>query len=67
MRILISGGLGFLGHHLCKRIFQEIRNPYITIIDNLSSSIIDYSWIEGRADIIIQDFRDYKPGNKVFD
>mgnify|MGYP001278640547 CR=1 FL=1 len=34
MKILITGGAGFIGSHLCDRLLQENHN--LTIIDNLS-------------------------------
>lgn len=56
LRILITGGLGFMGHHLCKRILGAYPDCSLTLIDDLSSSRIDYGWIRQRAEIRIEDF-----------
>jgi UDP-glucose 4-epimerase len=34
-RVLVTGGAGFIGHHLLKRLFQ--LNCHVTVIDNLSN------------------------------
>jgi nucleoside-diphosphate-sugar epimerase len=65
--ILITGGLGFLGHHLSKRLLTLYPECKLTIVDNLSSTIIDYSWLNNRAEIIIEDFRDVKLSSYSFD
>jgi len=35
MRILVTGGAGFIGSHLCERLVPERRR--VTAIDNLST------------------------------
>jgi nucleoside-diphosphate-sugar epimerase len=56
LKILITGGLGFLGHHLCKRLLAAQPDCQLTLVDDLSSSRIDYSWLIGKAEIRIEDF-----------
>jgi len=38
-RILVTGGAGFIGSHLCKKLSNSTRN--LTIYDNLSSGTIE--------------------------
>ena len=39
MKILVTGGLGFIGSHTCVELLNE--NYEVVIIDNLSNSSID--------------------------
>ncbi|MDB4224245.1 NAD-dependent epimerase/dehydratase family protein [Granulosicoccus sp.] len=41
--ILITGGLGFIGFHLCTQLRQHNPSARLTIVDNLSSTQIDPS------------------------
>jgi nucleoside-diphosphate-sugar epimerase len=56
MRILVTGGLGFVGQHLLRHLLVQHRDAHLTVIDNLSSSRIDHAWLLGRAEILIDDF-----------
>jgi len=58
---LVSGGLGFIGIHLCQSLLNRYAHCQLSIVDNLSSTKTDYSSLEPHADIHITDFRDYKP------
>lgn len=57
---LVSGGLGFIGIHLCQLLLDRYTHCQLSIVDNLSSTKTDYSSLEPHADIHITDFRDYK-------
>ena len=35
-RIFISGGAGFVGSHLCEKIFKNYKNSKIIILDKLT-------------------------------
>ncbi len=37
IKYFIAGGAGFIGSHLCRKIFREDNDPEITIYDNFSS------------------------------
>ena len=37
-RIVVTGGLGFIGHHLINKLVQEKEKYEITIVDNLSNA-----------------------------
>ncbi|MCW7538565.1 NAD(P)-dependent oxidoreductase [Aquabacterium sp. A7-Y] len=56
MKILITGGLGFLGQHLARHLLRDVPGCRLTLIDNLSSSVIDHAWLRDKAEIIIDDF-----------
>ena len=69
MRILVTGGLGFVGSHLVDKLSQDTENQ-ITVIDNLSSesSSRDYMvegveyWIDDVANL-----NTYRYNDKSFD
>ena len=44
-RILITGGAGFIGYHLAKRLADEQENQ-IVIIDNLTRGCMDHDFLE---------------------
>jgi nucleoside-diphosphate-sugar epimerase len=58
-KILVSGGLGFIGYHLCTKLLDVEESCEITIVDNLSSTKIDYSSLNNRSKIHIKDFKDF--------
>jgi UDP-glucose 4-epimerase len=66
-RILITGGLGFLGHHLTQRLLRTWPDCQLTIVDNLSSTCIDRFWLEGRAKILVKDFNTFVMRGRRFD
>jgi nucleoside-diphosphate-sugar epimerase len=65
-KILITGGLGFLGQHLARHLLRSDPDCELTIIDNLSSSEINYGWLENRAEILTADFRTISLANRRF-
>ncbi len=56
-KTLITGGLGFMGQHLARYLLRTDPGCQLTIIDNLSSSRIDYGWLHNRAEILTADFK----------
>lgn len=66
-QILVTGGLGFIGYHLCKRLLDMEPACEITVVDNLSSTQLDYSDLIGRLKIVIQDVCSLPDNLAVFD
>lgn len=58
---LVTGGLGFIGIHLCAALLDRFKGCQLTVVDNLSSTRVDYSPLVGRAEIHVTDLRHYVP------
>ena len=65
-KILITGGLGFLGQHLARYLLRTYPVCRLTIIDNLSSSEINYRWLHNRAEILTADFKTVSLASRRF-
>lgn len=63
-RVLVTGGLGFLGFHLCRRLLEIEPECRLTIVDNQSSTESDLSALADHASILIEDFRQFRPHGK---
>lgn len=59
-KILVTGGLGFIGYHLIKNLLEKDASLKITVVDNLSSSVIDFGTLRGKLDVRVQDLLDYE-------
>lgn len=66
MRVLVTGGLGFLGQHLVRQLLLDDPGIRLTVVDDLSSSRIDHRWLQGKAEIVIGDFA-AMPTHRPFD
>lgn len=44
MKILVTGGQGFIGHNLIKRLYDTLENVTIVSVDNLSTGTADNVW-----------------------
>jgi UDP-glucose 4-epimerase len=64
-KILVTGGLGFIGHHLVNLLLEYHSGCSITIVDNLSSTIIDYSHLKNKAVVHILDLRNFALNPRV--
>jgi len=64
---LVTGGLGFIGYHLCKRLLALEPASVITVVDNLSSTKLDYTDLIGRLNITIQDVESLPDSLAEFD
>lgn len=65
--VLITGGLGFMGHHLANHLLREEPSIRLTIVDNVSSTKIDYGHLLEHARIHVRDLRDYSADGQRFD
>jgi nucleoside-diphosphate-sugar epimerase len=54
-KILVTGGLGFIGFHLVQYLYERYDSPDITVIDNLSSSKIDFGTLISKIKVKIKD------------
>jgi nucleoside-diphosphate-sugar epimerase len=66
-QILVTGGLGFIGYHLCKRLLETEPDSNIVVVDNLSSTKLDFSELIGRLEILTDDFQSVPDDLGIFD
>lgn len=69
-KVLITGGLGFIGRHLIRH-FQSMPNSYqVTVIDDLSGSELTADTaaeIGKNVEVRIENFLQFHPEGKLFD
>ena len=58
MKILITGGAGFIGSHLVKRLIS--KGNFVTVLDNLERGDIKFLKENNNLKFIFCDLRDYK-------
>jgi nucleoside-diphosphate-sugar epimerase len=66
-RVLITGGLGFIGYHLASHLLETDPEVDLTIVDNLSSTRIETSCFKGRARVYVQDLCEFPSDRFSFD
>ncbi len=66
-RILVTGGLGFIGLQLCRQLLADDSHTDLTVVDNLSSTRLDYSELVGRVTINVADMRTLKESDARYD
>ncbi|MEQ8535186.1 MAG: NAD(P)-dependent oxidoreductase, partial [Imperialibacter sp.] len=69
-RILITGGLGFIGRHLVRYLHENHPNYFIKVIDDLSGSEISHEVVEElatKAEVAFMSLLDYDQPNERFD
>jgi len=65
--ILVTGGAGFIGSHLCRHLLKLESEDRVCIVDDLSGTRVDLSWLAARAEILVQDVRRFDPKRRRFD
>jgi UDP-glucose 4-epimerase len=63
-RVLVTGGLGFIGLHLCEKLL--CIGCDVAIIDNCSSSVVLPDWFLRRAQVFHEDLENHEP-NSTYD
>lgn len=56
MKVLVTGGLGFVGSHLVDILLQDKRNE-VTVIDNLCSESSSKTYMREEVDYLVEDIR----------
>jgi UDP-glucose 4-epimerase len=56
LKVLVTGGAGFIGSHLCEQLLAA--GYQVRVIDNLSSG--NRGWVPEGADFILGDIRDFE-------
>ena len=56
-RVLVTGGLGFIGHHLSEVLLQ--RGAAVTIVDDLRSNVVEAGYFASDARVETTSFRDF--------
>ena len=64
MKILVTGGTGFIGSHLVNRLI-DLGN-HVTVLDNLERGNINFLKLNDNLKLILCDLRDYKDIEKYF-
>ena len=65
--ILVTGGLGFIGSHLCRHLAELGPEDAITVVDDLSGTRLDVSGVASRARVRLADLRGLDPGSERHD
>src|SRR4030042_6673210 len=66
-KILVTGGLGFTGYHLIRHLFDYYENPDITVVDNLSSSKIEFGSLINKFKAHVIDLKDFETDEQFED
>ena len=66
--ILVTGGLGFIGSSLTRRLLATREDAVVTIVDNLSGTKTEWADIEShpRSEVIVGDMLHVDPGATQF-
>ncbi|MCC6015262.1 MAG: GDP-mannose 4,6-dehydratase, partial [Desulfurococcaceae archaeon] len=59
MRVVVTGGAGFMGSHLVERLVE--LGYEVTVLDNLSSGRVEnLSRVRGRVELVVGDVKDFE-------
>ncbi|MBL7739746.1 MAG: SDR family oxidoreductase [Chitinophagaceae bacterium] len=70
MRILVTGGAGFIGSHLAEKLLQDERVSFVRVLDNLATGSFDNIaplTSDPRFEFVQGDIRDFNTCLKVCD
>jgi len=67
VKALILGGLGFIGSNLCRHLLDVDPDVQLTVVDDQSGTIVDWTDLKDRCEVIVGDMRTFTAESRSFD